>query len=777
MPKLPRVFQPVLKLIACPERSRRVSRFALVTLFFLFSLFTLPLLASLAPSGTLTRPALAAEPPAPQPCQNAKFDEDKLTDNWLTEPDGEPPITVIIPEVLAHQPVFFQFEVDFSKLSALFGPANSNYLEGNYQDKDHKAANISQLDAAGISKFHGAGQKAAPKAMLDPLKVETVKYIYEKNTLAESADVYTDFNGREGKTIYEMRNAFGEPDPETQRGTDQWENGWGKYWDKIPTTYSEFYEGRIIFKYAREENIQRVINGEYCPDELPRQITFVMPEFFRTTAITGQLNQIVVPKVAQSDHSNDIVLNQNNPTASQGVLGKIISICSKFLKDNPVSNALEKVISRLPNIFNPVGKVYAEESEGCIKILGPGKESQDPYCALPADQLQGDDRCNNQTDQFKRDTENQNVKCTFYIAISESAGTYGIWPVFRIPLITEQWNNALFSDQTEPSVGSIDSQVTNRPGVYSWSTPRVVFENKLKRLLGSCDPSVADPLNDPSCTELVNLASRLTSCNPEEDPNSSSCQELDSLGIPLGEYVGFKDCVEQPGSLQNWERQILVCAYGYIKTLSDLKKEPGEVEQNNPDNAKERFVGGVNCAGPHQNQDVNFLPKAAQEVFGITNECPVQAVAQLPDTGSGPGPPPGNVPPTQDNCFGKWFLDNPVGNFGDPLCDFGEEKLYNLLQQLDPANAAYWFYTIVPCEAPGYNVNAFNPNSTSGEAFGLYQMGHQAYPQYGLDYQIGDGATNGYDRGDVKWDLQTSNAINWNKTYLGEDFSYWGCAQ
>ena len=150
-------------------------KLCLSLIVFLLFLFTFPF--SLFPTT-----ALAAEPPNPQPCQYAIFDETKLTDNWLTDPDGQPYITVTKPR--SDLPVFFQFDVDFSKLSALFGPASSNYLEGKFQDKDHKAANISQLDQASISKFHGTGQKAAPKAMLDPLKVETVKYIYEKNTLA-----------------------------------------------------------------------------------------------------------------------------------------------------------------------------------------------------------------------------------------------------------------------------------------------------------------------------------------------------------------------------------------------------------------------------------------------------------------------------------------------------------------------------------------------------------------------------------------------------------------
>lgn len=739
MPKLPGILR-LSFIVHC---------LSFIVLFF--SLFTL----------TLTSAAQAAEPPNPQPCQNAVFDETKLTDNWLTKPgldgapsDGSPFITVSKPRVGI--PVFFRFEVDFSKLSALFGPANSNYLEGNFQGKDHKAANTSQLNPAGISKFHGTSQKAAPKAMLDPLKVETVRYIYEKNTLAESADIYTDFNGNDPKTIYDMRRIFGEPKPETQRGTNEWENGWGQYWDKIPTTYSEFYEGRIIFKYARGADIQRVINSEYCPPQLPRQITFIMPEFFRTTATTGQLNQVIVPKVAQSDHSNDIVLARNNTTAGQGVLGKIISICSKFLKENPVSNALEKVISRLPKIFNPVSNVYAQEQEGCIRILTPGKEGQDPYCALPAGQLQPPrEHCSNQNDRFKQDTQNPNVVCTFYIVIPAEypAGTYGIWPVFRIPLICDLWNNALYSDEAEPVLGSSCSQVTNRPGVYSWSTPRSVFETEIEALLRKCNPDIDE--NSDACNEIANILS-----NPDRRAE---------LGL-AEDYPQIDNCFEQ--NLLFDKPALISCLHNFLSSVE--KKRPGETDQDSSNDAKERFVGGVACAGPHQNKNVNFLPKAAQDEFGITNACPLLAVAQLPDTGSGPpGGTPGTFPPTQDNCNGTYALDNPVGNFGDPQCNFSIAVFSQQIAFMDPDNFQNWMAIVA--QESGFNPNAYNGSSTSGQAFGLFQMGHAAYPQYGLDYQIADPSTE-YDRGDVVWGQQISNAINYNNENLGGSFCYWEAA-
>src|SRR3989344_5254948 len=236
-----------------------------------------------------------------------------------------------------------------------------------------------------------------------------------------------------------------------------------------------------------------------------------MPEFFRTTAVSGQLNQVVVPNAAQADVSNDLVLAQNNSQAPKSVLGKIVNTCFKFIKNNPVTESLKKVIGNLPKIFNPVTNVYAEEPQGCIKILSPGKEGQDPYCALPAGQLQGNDDCDNQIDEFKQDKENENVKCIFYIAISASAGTYGIWPVFRTPLTSEIWNNTLFADEDEPFTGIQGDQtlgpIKGRPGVYSFFTPRVVFEDEIEALLRKCDVTAENALSNPVCQELLNIAS------------------------------------------------------------------------------------------------------------------------------------------------------------------------------------------------------------------------------------------------------------------------------
>lgn len=104
-------------------------------------------------------------------------------------------------------------------------------------------------------------------------------------------------------------------------------------------------------------------------------------------------------------------------------------------------------------------------------------------------------------------------------------------------------------------------------------------------------------------------------------------------------------------------------------------------------------------------------------------------------------------------------------NFGDPLCTLKKDtnKIAASLNNLDPQNAAKWFI-ILGCEST-YSPNAFNPQSTGGTAWGLMQM-HK------------EGKGNGpYDRGDIPWEQQLSNGINYNKNVIGGSFRYWGCAE
>lgn len=140
-----------------------------------------------------------------------------------------------------------------------------------------------------------------------------------------------------------------------------------------------------------------------------------------------------------------------------------------------------------------------------------------------------------------------------------------------------------------------------------------------------------------------------------------------------------------------------------------------------------------------------------------------------------PTPPPRvtddpNAQPSQSTCGGKYSFDNPLGaNFGDPACTFTKDKLYNTLMQNDPDNADYWYYTVIPCEAPGYNPNEYYRCGGAGctpdpnGAWGLFQMGR------GLNGQ--------YDHGDVNWPKQVSNATTYRRNIGWGGWRYWACAE
>lgn len=129
--------------------------------------------------------------------------------------------------------------------------------------------------------------------------------------------------------------------------------------------------------------------------------------------------------------------------------------------------------------------------------------------------------------------------------------------------------------------------------------------------------------------------------------------------------------------------------------------------------------------------------------------------------------------PTASNCGGIYNpTKNPLNaNFGDPACTFNRNDFHKKLKELDPTQADIW-YQIASCETGGtYDSNAFNPVSTSGTAWGLFQMGHEAYPQYNIPRQM----NTQYDRGDVEWNTQASNAVTYNRQ-IGGSFAYWACS-
>jgi len=551
--------------------------------------------------------AAPGSPPNPQPCKNA-IEADKLTDNWITDGNGNPPIvrTLTAPGSIGTQVTVTldtSFTVDFSKLQAIFGTPNSNYLEGRFQDQSHQTIDLTSLKSSDFNKYHGPGQKAAPKAMTDQLRVKYVDYVYNKPELAESVNTYADTKGVDPKTVYDLVNQFGlpnPPDPSDDRTT--WLATWGRYWEKIPTAYSEFYTGELQFRLASgQETFTKIKNGEICPPPI-RTIKFVMPDFFRTTATSGQLNQVVVPKAAQSQENNNLILKA--AVSTKNTLAKVLEKCFQAATQNPISKSLRKVIKvTLEHIPRPIENAYAAadqpSSSPCIRVLDKSKEGTAPYCALPAGELQPGDSCTNPnpTDPNKLDRNNPNVVCTFRLfwqttltfGDKSSGGDFDsctdtngdgvidtctievrVWPVFRIPWLAEIWNNSLYSDSDEP--GIVSGQKTGRPGVYTFFTPQ----------------SVSDQLLPPNLQKLKERC---------QAGNQSACQAiLGEIGACFGLNIfEFYSCIAK-----------LV-----------TRNLPGEVQQTD---TKERFVGATDCSKGFT-RDVALKPKALQNALGIKTGC------------------------------------------------------------------------------------------------------------------------------------------------------------
>lgn len=179
-----------------------------------------------------------------------------------------------------------------------------------------------------------------------------------------------------------------------------------------------------------------------------------------------------------------------------------------------------------------------------------------------------------------------------------------------------------------------------------------------------------------------------------------------------------------------------------------------------------------------------FKPTQADNyVVNIATGTVVGAASTQPPGGTGGGVSGGFVPPAaNDSCNNKYaslIAKNSLlkKNFGDPACTYTMAKQLTMLKQQDPKFANLWYFTITPGES-GYNPNVWaspaigTPDSHG--AWGLYQMGSSQPP--GLAPPA-PGSNGEYDRGDVNWELQTSNAIQYNTKKLHCSFRYWSTAR
>lgn len=474
-------------------------------------------------------PAFAITAPNPQPCSyiDAK-NTDNLSHNVITAGGAEAPIIIADNdfkvsgkdgETKELPSRTFQFEVDFSKLQALFASSASDYL-GGIQDQAHGQTNILNLDSGTLNSYFGASQKLTPKIITDKLKENYINYVYNNPHLLESTNKYTDINGQGGdKTIYDLVNQFGglPKVPQSDEQNSSWENTWGKYWAKIPIAYNETYKGAVGFKSTLgETEFQAFKNGERCPVPL-NQINFVMPEFFRAAQVSDSLNQMLVPHELQADPKHTILNLNGENSSTKGPAQYILSACKQLLENAAfgLQNGLKNIIKVSFNFLNPIKPVFAAQAP-CIKPLEGDKNGQASYCPLPQeeiDRLSSENTgvkvvsCGNKQDNLNLDKSGKNVICTFNITWPNPAprATFiiskddsdcqqdldsngkskenlytcrpklRIWPDFMIP-----WS-ARFSKNT--TLSTTDTSNTGKVGFFGIFTPKAIIgTDSLKQL-------------------------------------------------------------------------------------------------------------------------------------------------------------------------------------------------------------------------------------------------------------------------------------------------------
>lgn len=118
-------------------------------------------------------------------------------------------------------------------------------------------------------------------------------------------------------------------------------------------------------------------------------------------------------------------------------------------------------------------------------------------------------------------------------------------------------------------------------------------------------------------------------------------------------------------------------------------------------------------------------------------------------------------------------------NFGDPICNFGESNLLDVIklvetkEHVDQGYADFWM-DIAECESnftpTDYGRTGQIADSNQDGTWGLFQM-RRSYPK-----PLKPWDPNKKDRGDVTWQRQVQNAIDYNNNVRNGDFTYWGTA-
>ncbi len=217
-----------------------------------------------------------------------------------------------------------------------------------------------------------------------------------------------------------------------------------------------------------------------------------------------------------------------------------------------------------------------------------------------------------------------------------------------------------------------------------------------------------------------------------------------------------------------------------IDTYFDGLEYVSSIPEGKHDATGRKVTWSMSDAGILLTSPLIFGVTVTFRVLGSAPDKLYQKIQAYPVEGSvSAGAAANYVPANRDNCGGKANLGkNPLGNFGDPACDYTNDELYTFLKLEDPLYAELWYLTIVVGES-SYNPNAWaapvgqQASLDAGGAWGNFQMGSSTPPGTAPP---APGKNGEFDRGDVNWKMQAKSAIQYNRNQ-NCSFRYWATAR
>ncbi|MDZ4246099.1 MAG: hypothetical protein U1D67_03160, partial [Dehalococcoidia bacterium] len=295
--------------------------------------------------------------------------------------------------------VTWQGSFSIKELESIFAKYIADYSEGEFQDPTlkHQRENMINLTSAEWNNYNGPAQKLTPKIIfnqefgaLSGLKIKYVNYAIDpkKVTRQDTQFTYTDIYGQvpppftEPPTIAQLVAQYGFPQPPPATSEEDWKNTWGRFWDKIPIVPNDLVWGKIsamAYGLDIEGNPMPLCAVPYLG------LDIVVPEYFRTNLISAQLNQLLLPQIAQSP----LAEGPSQKSLAQGDFNSGCRLPAQKSGSHSIGSCSITADLLASNKTNVTVKNPVSQSDG--KVLAEVDMAHDP-CQVPPDSDPGSGR-------------------------------------------------------------------------------------------------------------------------------------------------------------------------------------------------------------------------------------------------------------------------------------------------------------------------------------------------------------------------------------------------